>query len=115
MKKNDKSTGFLGKDTEFEGKFTFEGTTIVDGHLKGEIQSDGTLIVGLGGMIEAKVHASTLVINGEIHGDLIAEKRIDIHRPGRVFGNIQAPIIVIKEGAIFEGDCQMRHEKSSDM
>jgi len=113
VKKRDKFTAFLGNNTEFEGKLTFNGIIRVDGHLKGEILTDGTIIVGQGGMIEANIHAYELVISGEIHGDLIADQRIDILAPGKVFGNIQAPIVLIDEGAIFEGNCQM-HQAEED-
>jgi len=114
MKKRDKFTAFLRKDTEFEGKFTFHGTTRIDGHLKGEILTERTLIVGEGGMIEANIHASDIVINGEIHGNIIADQIIDIRAPGKVFGNIQAPIVVLDEGAIFEGNCQMHQADEAD-
>ena len=114
MKKRDTFTTFLGKNTEFVGKLTFNGTIRVDGHLKGEILTDGTIIVGQGGMIEANIHASALVISGEIYGDIIADQRIDIHAPGKVLGNIQAPILVIDEGATFEGNCHMYQEEVED-
>lgn len=65
-------------------------------------------------MIEAKIHASALEISGEIHGNLIADQRIEIHAPGKVLGNIQVPIVIIDEGAIFEGNCQMLPEGEAD-
>ncbi len=97
---------FLGKDTKFEGKLDFHGSIRIDGHVKGEISANGgNLIIGDKSMIEANIHVSSVVISGEIHGNIIAEERVDIHSPGKVFGNIQAPILVIEEGSIFEGDC----------
>lgn len=108
MGKRDEMTAFLGKDTNFKGKLTFHGTVRIDGHFEGEISStNGTLIIGEGGLVEANVHISCVVVSGEMRGDVIADKRIDIFEPGKVFGNIQAPTIVIDEGAIFEGNCRM--------
>jgi len=112
MGKRGEMTAFLGKDTDFEGKLKFHGTIRIDGHFKGEISStNGTLIIGEGGVVDANVHISYVVISGEIRGDVIADKRIDILEPGKVFGNIQAPTIVIDEGAIFEGNCRMVQPK----
>jgi cytoskeletal protein CcmA (bactofilin family) len=107
MKKREEVIAFLGKGTEFEGKLTFHGAIRIDGHFKGEISSDGNLIIGEEGMIEANIHVSYIVICGEIHGDIIADKRIEVHMPGKVFGNIQAPVLVMDEGVIFKGNCLM--------
>ena len=114
MKKNEQVIAFLGKNTEFEGGLRFYGTIRIDGHFKGVIVADGTLIVGEDGLIEANIHISNIVINGEVHGNIIADKRIDILAPGKVFGDIQAPTVVIHEGVIFDGNCRMGQAKETD-
>ena len=114
MKKGAHIAAFLGKDTEFEGRLSFHETVRIDGHVKGEISSEGTLIVGEGAMIEATIHTSTIVIYGEIHGDIIAGSRIEIHAPAKVFGNIQAPVVVVDEGAFLEGMTQTVRHKEVD-
>jgi cytoskeletal protein CcmA (bactofilin family) len=108
MKKSDEINAFLGKDTEFEGKLSFSGTVRIDGHFKGEINSDSTLIVGETAVIEAEVRVSYVVISGEIRGNVLAGKRVEIHAPGKVFGNICAPTVVMDEGVVFEGSCSMQ-------
>ncbi len=107
MKEREKVSTFLGKGTEFEGKVTFPGAIRIDGHFRGEISADGILIVGEGGIIEANIHVYDIIISGEIHGNTIADHRIEIHPPGRVFGDIQAPTMVTHEGATFEGNCRI--------
>ena len=115
MKKIDEINAFLGGDTEFEGKLSFRGAVRIDGNFKGEIFTEGTLIVGESAIIESTIHVSHIIISGEIRGNIIADKRIEIHAPGRVFGNIQAPIIIMEEGVIFEGNCRMQNiEKTED-
>ena len=101
-------SAFLGKDTEFEGILNFNGTVRIDGHFKGEITStEGNLIVGEFGMIDADIHISHIFISGEIRGNIIADHKIDIHPSGKVFGNIQTPTLSLQEGAILEGDVRM--------
>ena len=102
---------FLGKDTEFEGKLTFTGAVRIDGKLSGEIISSGTLIVGESAVIKSQVHAADMIISGEVHGDIFAENKIEISVPGKLFGNIQTPKLVIEEGVIFEGKCKMKDPK----
>jgi cytoskeletal protein CcmA (bactofilin family) len=115
MKNKDEINAFLGKETEFEGKLSFSGAVRIDGHFTGEIFTEGTLIVGESAVIKSDIHVSHIIISGEIRGNIIADNRIEIHAPGKVFGNIQAPAVVIEEGVIFEGNCKMQEiDKSED-
>jgi len=109
MKKaKDEINAFLGKDTEFEGKFSFTGAVRIDGKFSGEIFSSGTLIVGESAVIKSKVHVGDMILSGEVHGDIVAVNKVEINVPGKLFGNIQTPKLVIKEGVVFEGNCTMR-------
>jgi cytoskeletal protein CcmA (bactofilin family) len=98
---------FLGRETAFEGKLNFHGNMRIDGRFTGEINSDGTLIIGESGWIQGDIRASHIAISGEIHGNMEADERINVYSPGKVFGNIQAPSVVISEGVIFEGETRM--------
>jgi cytoskeletal protein CcmA (bactofilin family) len=115
MKNRDQINAFLGRDTELEGKLSFKGAVRIDGRFTGEIVSDGTLTIGDSAVIKSEIHVSHIIISGEIRGNIIAAKRVEIHTPGKVFGNIYAPVVVIDEGVIFEGNCRMQktdNEKS---
>jgi cytoskeletal protein CcmA (bactofilin family) len=110
MKKTkDEINAFLGKDTEFEGKLSFTGAVRLGGKFSGEIFSSGTLIVGESAIIKSQIHVADMIISGEVHGDIFAEKKIEINVPGKLFGNIQTPKLVVEEGVIFEGSCKMQH------
>ncbi len=111
MKEKDQAVTFLGKDTEFEGTLTFHGAIRIDGHFKGEITADGSLVVGEDAMIEANIHVSYIVVRGEVHGNIIADQRVDIRAPAKVFANIQTPTVMIDEGVIFEGKTRMYQAK----
>ncbi len=107
MKKSDGIDAFLGKDTAFEGKLSFSGVVRIDGQFTGEIITEGTLIVGESALIESDINVSHIIISGEIHGNVVADDRIEIHAPGKVFGNLQAPTVIINEGVVFDGNCRM--------
>ena len=110
MKKvKDQINAFLGRNTEFEGKLSFTGAVRIDGGFKGEIISEGSLIVGETAILNCNIQVAHIVISGEIHGSIVAQDRIEIHAPGKVFGNIRAPVVTIDEGVIFEGRCQMQN------
>jgi len=111
-KNNDQINAFLGKDTEFEGKLSFTGAVRMDCRFKGEILSGGTLIVGESAVIESDVRVSHMVISGEVRGNIEAD-RVEIRAPGKVIGNIRSPVLVIEEGVIFDGSCQMQVQQEA--
>ena len=111
MKNGEKGITFLGKDTRFEGKLRFQGTMRIDGHFKGEASAQGNLIVGEDALIEGDLKVSYASISGEVHGNIIADQRVDLRAPSKVFGNIQSPTVVMEEGVIFEGTTKMYQAK----
>lgn len=113
-KKEEQLTNFLGKEASFDGQLTFQGTIEITGHVKGQISGKGSLIVGEGGRIEASVHVDSVFTNGEMRADIIADRMVKIHSSGKVFGNIQAPAVIIDEGGIFEGHGVINHPKDTD-
>jgi len=100
-----KISSYLGKDTVLEGNLTFKGTFNLDCNFKGDISAPGTLVVGENGKIDSNIHVTSIICKGEIIGNIIAEERVEILSSGRVYGDIWAPIVVVKKGAIFEGNC----------
>jgi cytoskeletal protein CcmA (bactofilin family) len=108
MIKRDKKINILGNGSELEGTLILHGSTKIDGHFKGEILSDGNVIVGKQGRIEAHIHTSSIDIMGEVHGNIISDHRVHIHAPAKVFGNIESPTLVIDPGVVFEGETRMK-------
>ena len=107
LKIDERINSFLGKEVQFEGKLTFSGVVKMDGHFKGEIRAtSGNLIVGNDGLVEADIYAASVLCSGEIRGRIIADDRVNIQVPGKVFGDIRAPTVVIEEGVQFEGNCK---------
>jgi len=100
-------SAYLGKQTLFEGKMTFEGVFRLDGKFEGEIFESGTLIVGETAIIKGKVGLDTIIINGLVEGDVHAKTRVEIHSTGKVYGTLFTPILTVNEGGILEGNCKM--------
>ncbi|MBZ0272717.1 polymer-forming cytoskeletal protein [bacterium] len=100
---------FIGKNSEFVGKLTFDGTVRIDGKVDGEIFSKGTLIIGPGAQIKAKVNVDVVIVSGTITGNIHAKKRTELRAPGKLYGNIATPSLVVEQGVIFEGNCKMEN------
>ncbi len=101
----------LGKGSEFEGKLTFEGQVRIDGKFSGQIFTKDTLVIGEGARVNAEINAGTVIINGVVEGNVKATQIIELHQPGRVKGNLEAPALSIDRGVIFEGSCKMENLK----
>jgi cytoskeletal protein CcmA (bactofilin family) len=99
---------FLGKGTDFNGKLTFDGTVRLDGKFSGEVFSQGILIIGESATIQADVNVSTLILSGELTGNVEAKTRVELHAPAKLCGNIKTPILVIDEGVMLDGNCTMK-------
>jgi cytoskeletal protein CcmA (bactofilin family) len=98
---------YLGKGSRVSGKLNFDGSVEVDGHVEGEISAQETLILGEGAVVTAQISGNTVVIMGQVTGDISARKRAEISARGKLYGNIVTPSLVVHEGAIFEGHCSM--------
>ncbi|HLM02287.1 MAG TPA: polymer-forming cytoskeletal protein, partial [Pyrinomonadaceae bacterium] len=112
--KEGRLSGFVGAGTVLTGETNFQAMLRVDGHLTGRVISDnGTLIIGSGGQVDADIIVSSASIGGTVNGDIIATEKVELGRTARVVGNIQAPRLVIEDGAIFEGSCSMLKAKEN--
>ena len=107
-------TAFIDEGSELEGKYAFSGTVMLNGRFKGEITSTDTLIIGERGVVNATVRVGTAVISGELVGNLEATERIELKGKARVFGELEAPVIVVEEGVLFEGHCRMTKTKPAE-
>jgi len=103
----DNLNAFLGEGTSFKGNLTFEGTVRVDGELEGEIFTKDTLVVGESATVRAAIHAGMIIIGGTVHGNITAEKKVELQTSARLYGNISTPSLSIAEGVVFEGSCTM--------
>jgi cytoskeletal protein CcmA (bactofilin family) len=107
MKKGGDLNGFLDKGSSFSGELEFEDTMRIDGRFSGKIISKNELIVGESATIEGEIHVGRIAISGTVRGKVKADERIEIHRAGKVYSDIETPALVIEEGAVFEGQCLM--------
>jgi cytoskeletal protein CcmA (bactofilin family) len=98
---------FLGEGTQFKGVLSFAGAVRVDGHLEGEIVGDEVLIIGEPGQVKAEIEVGTVVVSGQVQGNITAKARVELLRPSRVTGTIRTPCLIVAEGALFNGNCEM--------
>jgi cytoskeletal protein CcmA (bactofilin family) len=107
----DDIVGLLGNGTSFEGILKFKGTVRIDGNFSGEIDTSGMVIIGNTAMVNAQIRAENIAIQGEMHGEVNAHKRLELKAGGKLFGNVKTSSLTIENGVIFNGYCQMVREE----
>lgn len=113
--KNKKNKGegglntIIGKGSVIEGTLEVEGEMRIDGTVKGKISSTESLTVGNGGVVEADLNTKVAVIGGNVIGNVFASEKIELQSKAIVEGDITTKNLVIEEGAIFHGKCNMRN------
>jgi cytoskeletal protein CcmA (bactofilin family) len=97
----------LGKGAEFVGKLIFSGSVRIDGDFQGEIHGQGSLVVGEGALVKANIAVKSVYLGGEIQGKIEAKEKITIHSTGKFLGDVHTPVLIMEEGAFFDGQSHM--------
>ena len=102
----------LGKGCVVNGDFSCETSARIDGTIEGNVRILGQLIVGADGIIHGDVEAVSVVIGGEVIGNVTAPERTELISTAKVIGNLKTRAIVVDENAIFQGNCDMNQEEA---
>src|SRR5689334_15584172 len=91
------STNIVAEGTRIEGQIVFDSISRVHGVLVGEVQAKegSTLVLCESALVEGRVHADTLMVDGYVRGDIQARTRVVISQTGRVIGNIKTPSLIL--------------------
>ena len=100
-------SGFLDHDIALKGEISFKETLRIDGKFEGIIRSSKNLVVGESADVNAEVEVETLSVSGRLRGSAKVSERIELLSTARVQSNLATKILVVEEGAIFEGHCSM--------
>src|SRR6476469_8143949 len=103
----------IGKSVVIKGELTGSEDLTIEGHVEGKIElRQNVLTIGPNGKIKAQVFAKSVIILGEVIGNVTASEKVDIRDNGSVDGDIAAPRVAIAEGAHFRGSIDMQRTGS---
>jgi cytoskeletal protein CcmA (bactofilin family) len=97
----------LGAGAEFEGKLRFKGTVRIDALFKGQIITNDVLVVGESARIDAEITCGTVIVHGQVVGDVRAKDAVEILRTATVRGNIETPSLRLDKGGRLDGAVKM--------
>lgn len=93
----------IGESVQIRGSVRGSEDLHVRGHLEGSLDLDRTLVVAESGTVKAEVRVHSAVIAGVVEGNVHASESVELTREGRMVGDIEAPRVIIADGASFRG------------
>lgn len=111
--KYSKVDSVIGAEAEIKGNLVSKATVRVDGKIEGDVHCEGDVVVGNEGKIKGDIKAKGIVMGGKILGNIYAEIKVEVLEGGQVVGDIKAPTVIIAEGGMFEGHCEMVGKEKS--
>lgn len=112
MKKYNESDGLMntiiGKDTIITGTVDVKGALRIDGTVKGKVLCSDCVTVGATGVVEAEIEADSAIIAGKMHGNIVTTSTIELQAKCEMDGDLRTKSLVIEQGAVFCGACNMK-------
>jgi cytoskeletal protein CcmA (bactofilin family) len=94
----------IGPDARFKGELVVESVLKVLGAFEGAVKA-GEVHIGSSAQSNCAIEASTIIIDGTHHGDIIARDCLQLTSKANVQGDVTAAALAVAEGATFVGRC----------
>ncbi|HXF58156.1 MAG TPA: polymer-forming cytoskeletal protein, partial [Actinomycetota bacterium] len=97
----------VGRGARLEGTVVSAGSLRIEGNVKGKITAEGDVILAPSSEVEADIQARSVTVGGRFKGNITVAGKAEVAREGRVEGNIRSKVLVVVEGAVFNGQSIM--------
>ncbi|MGE5620637.1 MAG: bactofilin family protein [Sphingomonadaceae bacterium] len=104
----DESDTIIGSQTVIDGNLKCESNLRIKGSAQGDIVCSKSVFIEESAKVNANVQAANAVVAGQLEGSIVCEGRLEILATGRVTGELTAGVLIIQEGAFFEGHLKMK-------
>ena len=107
MSKNEQEFTQIGRNVQIDGDITGKTDLRIAGKVYGNISIDGELILEKYAIVEGDVKCGAAILAGSIKGDVDCKTKLILLDNSKIVGNVKAEQLIINEGAIFQGNCDM--------
>ena len=107
MAKNEQEFTQIGRSVQVDGDITGKTDLRIAGKVYGNISIDGELILEKYAIVEGDVKCGAAILAGSIKGDVDCKTKLILQDNSKIIGNVKAEQLIINEGAIFQGSCDM--------
>ncbi len=95
------------------GEISGSAELVIEGEVEGHIDLDSLVVVGSKGYVEGEIHGRSVQVGGKVVGNVHGRERVEVQDSGRLEGDVEAPRVVIAEGAFFKGKIEMTGERET--
>ena len=111
-----KDRAMIGPSIEVKGSLAGGEDLCIEGRVEGKIEvRQHSVTVGKSGRVKADIFGRTIMVQGEVDGNLFGEEQIILHQSSAVRGNLQAPRVTIEDGSHFKGSIDMTPKTVPDI
>ena len=93
----------IASDITIEGKIVGAGHIRIAGRFKGDVKVEGNVTIENGAHVTGEVHASTVVVNGEVQGNIDASSKVELLETGVINGDVKAGTLTVAAGSRMRG------------
>ena len=104
---------FIASGASFEGTLSLSGDFHIDTEFRGELETDGTITIGLRGSVVGRIRAREVVIRGAVVGDVTAPRQLIVESTGKLHGDIETACLEIQKHAFFKGTTSMTQPQTN--
>jgi len=99
----------LDVDASMQGNLIFKDPVnlCISGKFEGNLNTQGSLLISERAIVNANIKGESVAVAGNVTGDILATKELKLLATAEMIGNIKAPSLIIEEGAILQGHCEM--------
>ncbi len=118
--KNKKEEGIeekvLDVDASMQGKISFRDPVNlkINGEFEGDLDTKGKLMINKNATVNAEIRGEVIEISGTVNGNIFASESLKLKSSAKVKGNLVTPVFSVEDGAIFNGQCDMKSVKIFD-
>ncbi|HYX23513.1 MAG TPA: polymer-forming cytoskeletal protein [Thermoanaerobaculia bacterium] len=111
-RRTDRAT--IGPSIFIKGDLSGEEDLVIEGRVEGKVDlKQNNVTIGKNGKVKADVFGRVVTIEGEVTGNVFAREQAILRQAGAIFGNIQAPRVILEDGSRFKGSIDMEAPKET--
>lgn len=103
---HDAKESLLASDVTIEGKIEGTGHVRIAGRLKGDVSVEGNVTIEPGAHVTGQVAGATVIVSGEVHGNISAGARVELLEGGVINGDVKAAVFTVAAGARMRGNAE---------
>jgi cytoskeletal protein CcmA (bactofilin family) len=103
----------IAADVTIEGKIEGAGHVRIAGRFKGDVNVQGNVTIEQGAHVTGQIAAATVMVSGEVHGNIQASSRVELLETGVINGDVKAAVLTVAAGSRMRGNADFGWPESA--